>query len=77
MHHIVKELQGAYRDSLLKDRAKQAWSEPRVIFELRSYLTLCFPVTIEAKIDRLLSGAAAKSEPGHKATTEINLKSSQ
>lgn len=53
---IVKELQDAYRlaaaDAKINSRAA-------AVYWLRGYLSLCFPMTIEAKVDKTLAAAKA------------------
>ncbi len=57
--HVVAELQKAYRDQTAahKDLLN---SEPDVYAQIRGYLRLCMPPTIESKIEEVISASTSK-----------------
>jgi hypothetical protein len=56
--HIVAELQTAYRANTEKNKAFLI-SHPAVYAQIRGYLRLCLPPTIESKIENALAKATA------------------
>lgn len=72
VHRIVRVLQSGYREDLAKKKARIR-SAPIVIYELRSYLSLCFPVTIESKFEEAFANLEAKPDPNGNVTTQLTL----
>jgi hypothetical protein len=58
--HIVDELQTAYRANTEKNKSFLI-SRPAVYAQIRGYLRLCLPPTIESKIENALAKATADS----------------
>jgi hypothetical protein len=70
--HIVAELQRSYRDSTEKNKHLLV-SHPAIYSQIRGYLRLCLPPTIESKIENALAKATGVSgkeavEPPEKAS---------
>jgi hypothetical protein len=57
--HVVAELQKAYRDQTGAHK-ELLTSEPDVYAQIRGYLRLCMPPTIESKIEEVISASTAK-----------------
>ncbi|WP_143748317.1 hypothetical protein [Mesorhizobium carmichaelinearum] len=60
VHHVVSEMQAAYRSKVVPSAIT---SEPEAYQSIRGYLELCLPPTIEAKIDEALSASKASTPP--------------
>ncbi len=60
VHHVVEELQAAYR---AKVSPSAITSAPEAYHSIRGYLELCLPPTIEAKIEEALSASKATTSP--------------
>ena len=60
VHHVVSEMQAAYRSKVVPSAIT---SEPEAYQSIRGYLELCLPPTIEAKIDEALSASKASTTP--------------
>lgn len=58
--HIVSELQRTYRDSTEKNKQLLV-SQPAIYSQIRGYLRLCMPPTIESKIENALAKATGVS----------------
>lgn len=70
VHHVVEELQAAYRAKISPSAVTSA---PEAYHSIRGYLELCLPPTIEAKIEGALSASKATTS----APTEDGSKSSK
>ena len=60
--HVVAEMQKAYRDQTFSNREKLA-SQPDVYAQIRGYLRLCMPPTIESKIEEAIASTTAAPSP--------------
>ena len=58
--HVVAELQRSYRDSTEKNKHLLI-SQPAIYSQIRGYLRLCMPPTIESKIENALAKATGVS----------------
>jgi hypothetical protein len=58
--HVVAELQRSYRDSTEKNKHLLV-SQPAIYSQIRGYLRLCLPPTIESKIENALAKATGVS----------------
>lgn len=65
VHHVVEEMQAAYRSEVT---AAAITSGPEAYHSIRGYLELCLPPTIEAKIDGALSASKATTKTRRKNT---------
>jgi hypothetical protein len=63
--HVVAELQKAYRDQTAAHK-ELLTSEPEVYAQIRGYLRVCMPPTIESKIEEVIS--ASTSKPADRGT---------